>query len=320
MTRVRAFSRLHFGVLNLGVSPERHFGGVGLMVCDPGLLLHVRPAAEWSASGPLAARALEFARRFAESAPDAARPQQIAIEYSGPEHAGLGTGTQLGLAVARALAAAWGLNDLDATGLARRVGRGRRSGLGVHGFAQGGFLVEAGKHSPEAIAPLVARAEFPKDWRLVLALPPGETGLHGTAESRAFEELNRLRMPPARADVLCRLVLLGLLPALAERDLPAFGAALYEFNRLVGETFAPVQGGIYAGPRLEELVAFLRQQGVRGVAQSSWGPAMCAVVEDAERAAELVGRLRQHFALSPAESFATAACNHRASLEHQPEA
>ena len=87
---------------------------------------------------------------------------------------------------------------------------------------------------------------------------------------------------------LCRLVLLGMLPALAEHDLEAFGEALYDFNCRAGEPFAPVQGGVYAGPRIAEVVAFVRQQGVRGVGQSSWGPTVFAVTED-EAGAEGTG-------------------------------
>src|SRR5204863_491492 len=78
---VHAGSRLHFGLLSLGreeawpdrtgaaTVPARRFGGVGLMVEAPGLLLHARPAAAWSAEGPLADRALAFARRLLQAPP-----------------------------------------------------------------------------------------------------------------------------------------------------------------------------------------------------------------------------------------------------------
>src|SRR5207302_870603 len=147
----------------------------------------------------------------------------VHVARAGPEHAGLGTGTQLGLAVARAVAESGGEPGLDAVELACRVGRGARSALGVHGFARGGFLVEAGKREAGELAPLVARLDFPEPWRLVLALPPGPPGLHGRLESQA---LTRLLADPAalpRTEALCRLVLLGLLPALLEEDLEAFG-------------------------------------------------------------------------------------------------
>jgi len=328
---VQSPCRLHFGLLSFPAAdhwpnrvgrqtvPARRFGGVGLMVQTPGVRLTARPAPGWSAEGPLAERALEYARQFALATPppegSPPPPRHLVVEQCPPEHAGLGTGTQLGLAVARALMVSWGVHDADVVGLAQRVGRGTRSALGVHGFAQGGFLAEAGKGTAEAVAPLVARLPFPQAWRIVLVLPRSDKGLHGTAETRAFERLRDQGMPLARTDTLCRLVLLGMLPALAEQDLPAFGEALHDFNCLAGEAFAAVQGGTYASPRVAELVAFIRGQGVRGVGQSSWGPTAFAVAEDEGHAEHLAARIREQFALGPEEVFTTSACNHGAVVE-----
>jgi beta-RFAP synthase len=316
MLRVQTASRLHFGFLSLpGVgegASARRFGGVGLMVERPGLRLRAAPAAEWSAEGPLAGRALTFARAFAGSAAEGP-PQRLVVEQAAPEHAGLGTGTQLGLAVGRLLATAWGI-DLSATELAGRVGRGLRSALGVHGFEQGGFLVESGKRSDDGLSPLAARVTFPEAWRVVLALPRQVPGLHGPDEQGAFRQLaeSAAVLP---TDALCRLVLLGLLPALAAGDVEAFGEALFEFNARVGEAFARVQGGPYAGPRVAELVAFLRGEGVRGVGQSSWGPAVFAVVGDEGRASDLAARVRRQLGLSADEVFVTQARNRGAVVE-----
>ena len=104
------------------------------------------------------------------------------------------------------------------------------------------------------------------------------------------------------------LVLLGMLPALMERDLDTFGEALHDFNARAGEVFAPVQGGTYAGRRVEEIVTFFRRRGVRGVGQSSWGPAVFAILGDEERAADLAQRLRH----DGIRVFVTRACNHGA--------
>ncbi len=289
MIRVTTGSRLHFGLIGLGADAPRRFGGVGLMVERPGLSLRAEDAAAWSASGPLAERALVFARRFAESI-GRDRPQRLTVEQAPPEHVGLGTGTQLGLAVVRALAAAWNL-DLTTDELARHAGRGLRSALGVYGFEEGGFLVDGGKRDSEGLAPLLVRTSFPEEWRVILAAPVVAPGLHGPDEMRAFAELTASAATPSQTDVLCRLVLLGLLPALADRDGPAFGAALYEFNRRVGEVFATAQGGAYAGPVVTELVDWFRRQGVCGVGQSSWGPTVFAVVNDEERGRDLAERL-----------------------------
>src|SRR5262245_29463902 len=121
MIRVETGSRLHFGLFNVGsneawanvdgeqVITARRFGGVGLMVDAPGISLAVEPAPAWSASGPLAKRALEFARRFASSlVAQELPPHRLTVECAAPEHVGLGTGTQLGLAVAESLAVAAG--------------------------------------------------------------------------------------------------------------------------------------------------------------------------------------------------------------------
>jgi beta-ribofuranosylaminobenzene 5'-phosphate synthase len=326
MSRVAAPSRLHFGLMGVlagaaGLCGVRRFGSVGLMIEAPGIHLRAEPATSWSADGPLAERALAIARSFAQTpppdgAPGGSRPVHLHIEQAVPEHAGLGSGTQLALSVARALSLVWGWPALDAVELARRVGRGRRSGLGVHGFAHGGFLVDGGKGAADALAPLLVQAAFPEPWRVVVALPPGASGLHGPGEHQAFAELAGQQPDLARTDALCRLVLLGMLPALAERDLDAFGAAVHEFNARAGEAFAPVQGGVYASPLVAEVVAFVRRQGVRGAGQSSWGPAVFALVGDEERGADLARRLGERFGLeAPRQVLMTRASAHGATWE-----
>jgi beta-RFAP synthase len=310
MIHVQAPSRLHFGLMSFGADElaARQFGSVGLMVQHPGVAVVARPAAGWSAEGPLADRALTFAHELTQTLlPSGGEPQHLIVAESAPEHVGLGTGTQLGLAVARAVSLAWGIRDLPVEDLARRIGRGRRSALGVHGFAQGGFVVDGGKRDPNRLAPLVARANFPDTWRVVLVLPPGQKGLHGPAEVQAFGRLADKNTNPGFTDRLCRLALLGMLPALAEQDLDAFGEAVFDFNTRVGEAFAPAQGGVFASPRVGEVVAFIRTQGIQGVGQSSWGPAVFAITADEDRAWDLVDRLRVRFAFPEPAFVVTAA-------------
>lgn len=307
MWRVRTGSRLHLGLLSLPsaeefwpdrlaqpVFPARRFGGVGLMLDLPGLVIRVSPSSSWSAEGPLAERALAFARlAHAAASPPDPSPRHLVIEQAPPEHIGLGTGTQLGLAVAHALARSWGLSP-SSQELAGWVGRGRRSALGVHGFAQGGFLVEAGKLAGQTLSPLVARLDFPASWRVLFLLPEQTAGCHGISEQAVFD---RLAAHLGQCEALCRLVLLGMLPALVERDLETFGEAVHDFNARVGEMFAHEQGGIYAGAATAELIALLRRQGVRGVGQSSWGPGVFAILGDEEQAVALAARLRPRYAL-----------------------
>src|SRR5262245_39653632 len=191
------------------------------MLDTPGITLRVEEAGEWSGERPLADRALACARRLLGHAQGP--PRRLVVEEAPREHVGLGVGTQLGLAVARGVSASWGL-EVPAPTLAGWVGRGLRSSLGVHGFERGGFLGEAGKVGDE-LSPLVARADFPSAWRVLFVLPEGVEGCHGPEERAAFE---RLSAPLATCEALCRLVLLGMLPALAAADLPAFGEAVHD--------------------------------------------------------------------------------------------
>jgi beta-RFAP synthase len=302
MTRVAAPSRLHFGLLSLPAAgpdhwpgldgapglPVRHFGGVGLMVDRPGLAVRVEPAEVWCATGPLADRALGFARRVIGTLPAGERrPFNLVVEHAPAEHTGLGVGTQLGLAVAMAIANETGHCDWSAVELASRAGRGERSAVGVHGFDRGGLIVEGGKVPGDALSPLVARLAFPAHWAVILFTPAAGGPWHGGLERQAFARLAAAGPSPAETESLCRLVLTGLLPALASADLDGFGEAVYELNARAGDAFAAAQGGRYAGPAVAELVTRLRGLGVKGVGQSSWGPTVFAVVRKPDATAVL---------------------------------
>ena len=294
MWSVRTGSRLHLGLLTLPpTTAERQFGGVGLMIDSPGVAVRAESSPDWVVEGPHRERVAEIIRSLEAALRErelglALEPRRVVVDHAPPEHVGLGTGTQLALAVARLLTRSWGRND-PVFDLAALVKRGARSALGVHGFDRGGFLVEGGKGPGQALSPLVARMDFPASWRILVVVPPGEVGRHGPAERAAFENLVE---PSGASDRLCRLVLLGVLPALADADLPAFGEAVHEFNARAGDLFAPVQGGTYAGAAVSDTVAKLRRLGVVGVGQSSWGPGVFGLVGDEDEANHLAERIR----------------------------
>lgn len=305
MTRVTAPSRLHFGLFHVpadgaarwpGIdgepgAPVRAFGGVGLMIDQPGVVVATRPAASWQFEGILASRAQVFAHRFVAAPEGAPRPLQVLVERCPAEHIGLGVGTQLGLAVGKAIAVETGA-DLPAVELARRIGRGERSAIGVHGFDRGGLIVEPGKAPGEAVSPLLTRVLLPETWRVAVFAPHGHVPWHGQRERQAFARAGESPRPTGLTETLCRIALLGMLPAAVAGDLAAFGEAVYEFNRRAGEPFAAAQGGAYAGPEVAALIARVRELGVKGVGQSSWGPSVFAVVGSADEAAALVQKMK----------------------------
>lgn len=280
---VEAPARLHLGVLDLRGSLGRWFGGIGAAAPEPTLLLSASASDTLEVRGEEADRAAGFARRFLASH-GLAGGARICVHRPLPAHAGLGSGTQLALAVGRALADVHGI-AVEPAALARSVGRGERSAIGTWTFAGGGLVVEGGRRPDhDAVAPLLARLPFPASWRCVVAVPRGAPRISGSAEAAAFAGL----APPPGRDVerVAHLVLMGLLPALMDADLAAFGASLNAIQQITGQWFAPVQGGTFAPGPSEDLVRRMAVLGAQGVGQSSWGPAVYGIVdgEDAGRA------------------------------------
>jgi len=174
--------------------------------------------------------------------------------------------------------------------LARATGRGRRSAIGTWAFALGGFIVEGGRRrDSQNIAPLLARFTIPPSWRYVLVVPSEGRGLSGEAEAQAFEELPP--SPDREVERVAHLVLMQLLPALVEGDLPSFGKALSEIQQITGGWFAPQQGGVFAPGLTREIIARMASWGAAGVGQSSWGPAAYGLVEGEQAARSLAAEV-----------------------------
>jgi beta-RFAP synthase len=284
---VVAPSRLHFGLWSLGSASARQFGGVGAMIDQPRLKLDFAAAARFGVTGPGSERALDYAGRWARFHGVKPPQCQLRIEAVIPEHAGLGSGTQLALAVAAGLNAFAGLPSQTPQELALSVGRGLRSAVGTYGFVFGGLIVEQGKLPDEPISPLDCRIDLPEAWRFVLTRPKGLTGIAGREEAEAFAALTAV--PPAVTDELIAMTRDRLVPAAATADFQNFAETLYRYGRLSGECFAAKQGGPYNGPLLAALVERIRGRGHVGVGQSSWGPTIF-VVEPSLVAAESLAR------------------------------
>jgi predicted sugar kinase len=313
-------------MFSFGVVGTRSFGGVGVMLDRPGVVLRVRQANRLEARGPLSERVLEFARRVIDSwnlGDVGASFEVVSVLAS---HAGLGSGTQLALAVAGGLrhlfkpgdgesrAASsphpaeesldagdqeWVFDIREAIDLARVTGRGRRSCVGVYGFSRGGLIVEAGRYvrgdsgsdddATREFSPMVARARLPRAWRCVVIAARGSAGLHGDAERAAFG-----RLPPVPADVtagLTKIALVDLLPAAVEGKFAEFAAAVRAYGELAGKPFETESASLPHAAATAQLLELLGELGIVGSAQSSWGPTVIACCPSLETAGALVETL-----------------------------
>ena len=316
---IRTGARLHFGLLATGRSAGG-LGGVGMMVDRPWSVVRVRSGvAADSVKGPreVVGRVQGVLAALRENCPEGqgGRFFEIEVLETIPGHRGFGSGTQLALAVARATTAAdaeWKPGDLA-------PGRGRRSRVGMTGFFEGGLIVDAGPFGDRLRTPH-ADAEssgllglsVPAAWRVVLVVPSGTEGCSGAAEGAAFDRVGA--SAPETERRLLGLVEESIIPGVEGGDFVAFASGIAEFNRVVGEHFAPVQGGVYSHPLVRGLGRILAGSDWPYFAQSSWGPAAAIFCESEASAEALEAFLRERLSSTEAEVFVAGPLNRGASV------
>ena len=287
MVRVESGGRLHVGFCNLSLSHDRLYGSAGVALDQPRVAVDAERA-----DGVVCEH--DRARGYAERACDllGVDGARVVVHDELPRHVGLGSGTQLALAVLAGVASAHD-RDPRVRERAPEFGRGGRSGVGVAAFEAGGFVFDAG-HPTERftterpargewnVPPVAARHDVPGDWRFVLVLPDADPGKSEREEDESMRSVVE-RADAALADRIAGVVTRRVLPAIATGDVEAFGEAVADVGRLNGAWYADEQGGVYrppAGALVDELDS---SPAVVGAGQSSWGPVVYGVT-DASRA------------------------------------
>lgn len=280
--RVRAPARLHLGFLDIDGALGRKFGSIGLAIDRPATRLTVSRAPTNAASGPESVRCLHLINTFRRE-PEGG--YHVDVEEAIPAHAGLGSGTQLSLAIGTAIAKLEGRNR-TATEIAGVAARGARSGIGLAAFTGGGFVIDGGRGNSNCAPAVTLTSEFPEEWRILLMLDKGRTGVSGPEETEAFAALPVFAQSSAAH--ICHLVLMKLVPGLKEHDLGAFGDSITEIQQIVGGHFAAKQGGTaWTSPSVGTIATRMKELGATGIGQSSWGPTGFAFVDGDEAAVRL---------------------------------
>jgi len=278
---VKTPARLHLGLIDLNGDLGRLFGGFGVAIDQPNVVLETEKSSTLRVIGEKEELTCKYANRFLD-AYKISEKVTINVKQVIPDHIGLGSGTQLALAVAASIARLFDVKG-SAQEFAVALGRTAQSGVGTAVFAQGGLVVDAGKNirdlSKKEI-PVISRMPFPEEWRFIVAIPKTAKGLANEAEASAFRQLPS--MPPCEIGKICRLTMLELLPAISERDIKSFGNALTEIQRIVGDAFAAAQGGRYSSSPSAQCIEFMLEEGVYGAGQSSWGPTVYGVIKSHE--------------------------------------
>ena len=282
--RVAAPARLHLGFLDLNGGSQRRFGSIGVGITGFSTVVNVSRCDRVDISGGHD----EFIAGLARTVLDHFRIDsgvRVQVEECIPRHQGLGSGTQMALALGTAITGLYGI-DTGVEEIAAATGRGRRSGVGLGVFTQGGFILDSGRSEGRRLPTTILRHDFPEEWRFVLVMDTRAEGISGTDEVQAFKSLPD--MSPGACAEICRQVLMQMLPGIMERDCERFGASVSSIQASIGEYFSAVQGGSYASDNVRQALEFLLEHNATGIGQTSWGPTGFAIFPDAESAQRAV--------------------------------
>ena len=224
---VTSSARLHMGFFDLNGTIGRKFGSLGVSINTPCTQIEIARSEKTIfevISGHHAYENIEKIVKSFKISHEISPDFSVKINQSIPEHTGLGSGTQLALALGAGLNRLFNLG-LTVPQIAAITQRGSRSGIGIGTFEHGGLVIDGGRSNAEAPPPIIARHDFPQEWPILLIIDNAEQGAHGVQELIAFDALPKAGLEAAQT--LAHSVLMQALPALVERDYVEFSRAIY---------------------------------------------------------------------------------------------
>jgi beta-ribofuranosylaminobenzene 5'-phosphate synthase len=294
--RISTPSRLHFGLIDFNGELGRIDGGAGVAISSPRNVLSVRDGNAFQVRGPNPQLIEGIARMICDRLDRPLPDLHVTVEEEIHSHAGFGSKTQISLALAYIICREYGLTYASIEELARLVGRGGTSGIGVRAFDRGGFILDCGHSfgpgkekssclpssaSSARLAPQVMRCDVPGHWRFVLVTPLNYEGSHGKSEVGIFR--SNFPIGAAEVDRICRIVLMQMVPGILEKDIETFGRAINTIQTL-GFKNAEVQ---LKSPLVPNMLAIMNSAGSYGSGMSSFGPTVYGLT-DSERKAEQI--------------------------------
>ncbi|WP_339746476.1 hypothetical protein [uncultured Rubinisphaera sp.] len=300
--RIRTGARLHCGLFSDPQPGGKLHQGFGFMIDQPSVNLqaHVSSDAEVKYQSNventlgnhcdnILSRIQSTLQKCETNWSEVRQQLRITVHEIILPHIGLGSGTQLDLATAFLWTK---LADIECSplDLAQVINRGKRSTIGTYGFILGGILIDEGIKQEEELGRCRFRMDLPADWRFVLATPRKLFGYSGAEELQAFDKLTSI----SERDLQTLENYLQIIEN-QTNDFDVLSETLREYGNLIGDTFSQVQGGRYRDPICQQIYDVMFANGIRGIAQTSWGPTMFGLCENQEQAGEISQILRESF-------------------------
>jgi beta-ribofuranosylaminobenzene 5'-phosphate synthase len=294
--RITTPSRLHFGLIDFNGNLGRIDGGSGVAINNPRNVLLIKSARKFHVNGPDPAGIEKIARDICDKLDRPLPDLEVTVEESIPAHGGFGSKTQMSLALAYAICKEYDMPYNGIEGLARLVGRGGTSGIGVRAFDKGGFILDCGhgfgegreKNSclPSSAsnakpAPQVLRCDIPEDWRFVLVMPLNDEGSHGQSEVDIFK--SSFPIDEAEIGRVCRVILMQMVPGILEKDIENFGGAI---NKIQEIGFKNIEVRMKS-PLVPNMLSIMNHAGSYGSGMSSFGPTVYGLTNSNKKAQEI---------------------------------
>lgn len=292
MLSIKTPSRIHITLIDLNAKIGRVDGGVGFALKNPFIELIAKEDKEIVVIGKLKDIAKIYAKKVINFL-NVNNGIYIKIINSYEPHIGLGSETQLALAIGKAISEIY-KKELSIEEIAKIVNRGGTSGIGFYAFQKGGFILDCGHRLKEkndflpssfskANPPkLILRKNFP-NWKVVLTNAKVKNKFFGKKELSIFKKY--CPIPIKEVQKLSHLILMKLLPSLIEKDIENFGSAINEIQNI---GFKKIENNIQR-KETKELMRFCRKYSY-GVGLSSFGPTLYCIVDNEK---ELIEKLKE---------------------------
>ena len=283
---VEAPSRLHLTLIDLNGGLGRVDGGIGVALNHPSLRVEVSRAHK-----DLIPEDLLSIVDIIRSKMNLDSFYKIELEKPLPDHVGLGSRTQTLLSIAKAISIIEG-QSYTTQELGSFIGRGGTSGIGIAAFEGGGFILDGGhsrgakpdflpsRASDAPPPPILFQQPLPEDWYFVITIPKVSQGAHGKREVNIFREF--CPIPARDVEVLTRIILMKILPAVVEGEIEPFGAGI---SAIQDVGFKKIECSLQ-DKIIKDLFEFLKASSC-GYGMSSFGPTVFGVVEGESAAKDL---------------------------------
>ncbi|MHA2179990.1 MAG: beta-ribofuranosylaminobenzene 5'-phosphate synthase [Promethearchaeota archaeon] len=308
--RITTPCRIHLSLIDENGYTGRVDGGIGLMLDRPNVVFEASNSAE-----EFKIEAHNYYRESIEVINEIASKVFKTFNISNknfhfnlkryfPSHVGLGSKTQLSLAIITAITKLKKFERLSVEKLTQFVQRGGTSGIGWRGFETGGFILDGGHDfgvgkEKENFLPssaslssnpaiTISRHNIPDNWRFVLVIPNVKKGAFGDEEISVFQ--NNAPIPQKEVNEVSHQIIMKIIPGIIKNDLKCFGDGL---KRIQSIGFKKIEINLQHQV-VKDLLKFFEEYGLKAYGMSSFGPSVVGIVESDSEAEELLKTVQKN--------------------------